>query len=67
MPAQDISDILERINLLEKRIEALVLKMEQGFVTKVEFTPVKAIAFGIVAMVMSAFGGSLINMLIKKP
>ncbi len=57
------------IQYIQKDISEIktgIKEMSQSFVTQTEFTPIKNILFGLVATVLIAFVGSIINIIIKK-
>jgi len=54
-------DLLVRI---DERTQNMHERMTQ-FVTRKEFTPVRNIAFGLVGLILVAFIGAMINLIIK--
>lgn len=50
-------------NILEQ-IECINKKLDEAFVTKVEFDPIKKVVYGLVGLVLVAVGGALIRLII---
>lgn len=52
----------ERTENMERQLDRLAADMKENYVTKSDFNPVRAIVFGGVALVLTAFMGALIVM-----
>jgi len=49
----------------DAKVEALIKDIAEHYVRKEEFTPVKSIAFGLVAIAMTGLVGSLVVLVVK--
>lgn len=59
------TEMKDREEKHDEKVERLIKEFAQQFVRKEEFTPVKSIAFGLVAIVMTGVVGSLIVLVVK--
>lgn len=57
--ASNISDIKEDVKDIK-------LKLGSDYVTKEAFEPIKRIVYGMVALVMTAVGGGLLSLILRK-
>lgn len=72
--AVDMAIVKEKTSNIEKSIadtktdhDSSEKDKKENYVTKDEFKPVKYAVFGIVSLVMTAFIGGLLNMMISNP
>lgn len=60
----------EKINKIEIRIEEIINEisetMASTYVTKVEWTPIKTLVYGVVGLILSAAIGALLALVIRK-
>lgn len=57
--------IVEKVETMTKKLEELEDEI-QSLVTRVEFTPVKLIAYGMVGMILSTVVAQLLTLVIAK-
>ena len=58
--------LLEKINNVQSDVKDIKVKLESKYVTQDQFEPIKKIVYGLVGLVLIAFAGGLINLVIQK-
>lgn len=54
------------VSYIKKSIDDLTLKVDNNYVTKEEFMPVKSIVYGMVTLILIAVMGALIALVVTK-
>ena len=62
----DIAVMANKVDNIDKTVRDIQGKLEKGYVTQDEFTPVKNIVYGMVGTVLLAVIGALIALVINK-
>lgn len=57
--------IIEKLSRIEKDIVEINKKLEQHYVSAEEFKPVKALVYGMVALILTAFIVAMITLVIR--
>lgn len=54
------------ISYIKENIDRLSQKLDENFVTKVEFEPIRKIVYGLVTLILIAVVGALLTLVLKK-
>lgn len=63
--AETLVFVRQNVSDVKADIADIKVKMEQHYVTKEEFSPVKNLVFGMVAVILTAVIGALITLVIR--
>ena len=63
--SEKMKNIENDISEIKLGINELIKKMDEKFVTKNEFTPIKQIVYGFVGLIVVAVIGALISLVVK--
>lgn len=62
----DVAVILNKVNYIEEEIRILKDNIENKFVTKAEFDPVKRLVYGVTGLILTGVIVALISLVITK-
>ena len=62
----NVAVILNKVEYIENEVKEIKDKLESNYVTMSEFKPIKAIVYGMVAIVLTTVFGALIMLVVKK-
>lgn len=62
-----VSEIKAFEERLEKRLDDMLATQEKKFVTQAEFGPIRAIVFGLVALICTGFFGAIGALIYNRP
>lgn len=65
MPEINLELIAYKMDTVEKKVDRLVGEVEKNFITQKEFEPYKRIIQGMIALILTAFMGALIALVIQ--
>lgn len=63
--SEKVSNIETSLVEIKKSIEELVKKIDDTYVTKNEFAPIKSVVYGLVTLILTSVVGAIIYMVIK--
>ncbi|QNN23538.1 hypothetical protein HED60_15055 [Planctomycetales bacterium ZRK34] len=66
-PDEDQATLLARVDertlAMQEAIDRIAERMDEQYVTKAEFRPVRGVVYGLVALVMTATVGALLDLI----
>jgi hypothetical protein len=68
MPSEEtkLAVIESHINYMRNDIHDIKMNVQQGYVTKDEFEPIKRIVYGLVGLILVAVVGALLSLVVIK-
>lgn len=64
--ARELERIVGMVQRVDEKVETLVKLTATTYVTRDEFTPVKAVAFGLVALILTGVIAAILSVVIKQ-
>jgi tetrahydromethanopterin S-methyltransferase subunit B len=62
---QEVRALKEQIDRMDKDVKASIGAINNGFVTKAEFQPVKQLVFGAAGIILTAVVGSIVFLVMR--
>lgn len=64
--SREVSDALlkQELNFIKNRLAAIELKLDQKYVTRVEFDPIQRLVYGMVGLILISVVGALISLVV---
>lgn len=63
---KDMENVMSMLNNINEKIEKKFAELDNKYVTKTEFDPIKKIVYGLVALMLSSFITALLALIIKQ-
>ena len=61
-----MTDYETDLKYIRRDLDAIMKKLDEGYVTKAEFAPVKTIVYGLVGLMLTAVVAALLGLVITK-